>query len=402
MCTAILWGLTVMLSVLASGQEPNRTPGQQLEALLKEYASASEIWSKKYDDGPVPGDAVKRHQVWPGWLFAPRFFRLADDHPDDPAAVDALLWVVGLDQNVCENDQALLPLYGRALHILSQRHLQDKRVQKLCIENVVHDLSVPAEDFLRIVLEQGPTREARGYACLGLAQYLATKRTVAQDPWFDRLAKTPFDSYSVSRLDPKFLQYIHAANPQALYDEAGRLFERTIAEFADLKSPRHRSLLEIARSGLEELRNLSVGQVALEIEGTDADDNALKLSDYRGKVVVLTFSGNWCGPCRGMYPEERELVKRENGKSFVLLSVNTDADRATLQKSIKDGEITWRCWWESGLEGPICEKWNIKSFPTVYVLDGTGTIRFKNLRGPGLDEAVKNLVKDLEASRSHP
>jgi hypothetical protein len=68
--------------------------------------------------------------------------------------------------------------------------------------------------------------------------------------------RTPFDSYSVSRLDPKFLQYIHAANAQTLYDEAGRLFERAIAEFADLKSPRQgRSLDEIARSGLDEALN---------------------------------------------------------------------------------------------------------------------------------------------------
>ena len=46
-------------------------------------------------------------------------------------------------------------------------------------------------------------------------------------------------------------------------------------------------------------------EVAPEIEGKDADGDAFKLSDYRGKVVVMTFSGNWCGPCRAMYPDER-------------------------------------------------------------------------------------------------
>jgi hypothetical protein len=63
---AIFWGFTVMVPVLANGQEPNRTPGQQLAALLKEYSSAGDIWSKKYDVCTVPGDAVKRHQDWPG------------------------------------------------------------------------------------------------------------------------------------------------------------------------------------------------------------------------------------------------------------------------------------------------------------------------------------------------
>ena len=85
-----------------------------------------------------------------------------------------------------------------------------------------------------------------------------------------------------------------------------------------------------------------------------------------------------------------------------MLSVNTDADRATLQKSIKDGEITWRCWWESGMEGPICKEWNVNSFPTIYVLDGTGTIRSKNLRGPSLIEAVNKLLTKQETASGTP
>ncbi len=103
-----------------------------------------------------------------------------------------------------------------------------------------------------------------------------------------------------------------------------------------------------------------------------------------------------------MYPAERELVKRLADKPFALLSVNTDADRGTLRKSIKDGEITWRCWFDGGLEGPICKNWNVTSFPNVYVLDSTGAIRFKNLRGPGLDDAVMTLLKELGASQRRP
>ena len=209
---------------------------------------------------------------------------------------------------------------------------------ELCLKNVAHDLSVPAERFLRTVRALGPTREARGYACLGLAQYLATRRTVAQDPWFDRPAKTPFDSYSVARLDPSFFQYIHGTDPQVLYDGSQRLFERTIAEFGDLKSPqRGQPLAELAKSGLYAVCNLSVGRIAPEIDGKDVDGVSFKLSDYRGKVVVLTFCGNWCGPCRAMYPDERILVKRLEDQPFALLSVDTDADRETLRKSIKGG-----------------------------------------------------------------
>ena len=139
MRTVILVGLTLLLSSLAIGQEPKSTPRQKNDALLKEYASASEVWSKKFDGAPGEADPVSRHYEWPAWSFAPRFLRLAEDYPEDSAALDALLWVVALDQNVGENDKALLPLYERALDALAKHHLQDKRVQELCLINVAQD-----------------------------------------------------------------------------------------------------------------------------------------------------------------------------------------------------------------------------------------------------------------------
>jgi thiol-disulfide isomerase/thioredoxin len=115
--------------------------------------------------------------------------------------------------------------------------------------------------------------------------------------------------------------------------------------------------------------------------------------------VVLTFSGNWCGPCVGMYPQERELVAKLKGKPFAMVSVNTDAKVDTLKSSIASGEITWRCWWD-GSAGPIATRWGIEGFPTIFVLDPSGTIRFKNVRGDELDKAVDSLLG--EASGGEP
>jgi hypothetical protein len=116
--------------------------------------------------------------------------------------------------------------------------------------------------------------------------------------------------------------------------------------------------------------------------------------------VVLTFSGNWCGPCVGMYPAERALVARLSDRPFALVSVNTDVDLETLRKSIASGEITWRCWWDGGTTGPITTRWGITAFPTIYVLDKAGVIRFIDLRGDELDRAVAQMLDEATAGTS--
>ena len=216
---AVLAVLLALQSPAAVGQEPAPTPRQRYDALVKEYAAAVEVWSKTYDQNQTKQkpDPIKRHLDWPAWSFAPRFFKLAEDHPGDPAAVDALLWVISLDQSVGENDLALFPYYSRGLDILARDHLGDERLPNLCLQNLSHDLSVPAERFLHTVLAKAPTREARGNACVSLAMYFARKRRVALDPWFDAPDPNAFTTYNVSRFDPSFVPYIHSADPVALF-----------------------------------------------------------------------------------------------------------------------------------------------------------------------------------------
>jgi peroxiredoxin len=100
-----------------------------------------------------------------------------------------------------------------------------------------------------------------------------------------------------------------------------------------------------------------------------------------------------------MYPHERSLVKRLADKPFVLIGINSDADRTELKKAMEKENITWRSWWDGGsTNGPIAKKWNVHSWPTIYVLDDKGIIRFKNVRGESMDKAVDELMKELESA----
>jgi hypothetical protein len=96
-----------------------------------------------------------------------------------------------------------------------------------------------------------------------------------------------------------------------------------------------------------------------------------------------------------MYPHERSLVKRLEAKPFALLGINSDP-KNRLRQAMKKENITWRSWWDGGsTDGPIAKAWNIKGWPTIYVLDHKGVIRYRDVREKALDEAVDALLKEL-------
>jgi len=97
-----------------------------------------------------------------------------------------------------------------------------------------------------------------------------------------------------------------------------------------------------------------------------------------------------------MYPHERSLVARMKDKPFTILGINSDpADR--YKKAIKENNITWPSFWDGGSTGgPIATEWAVRGWPTIYILDAKGVIRYKNARGEAMDVAVDALMKEME------
>lgn len=100
-----------------------------------------------------------------------------------------------------------------------------------------------------------------------------------------------------------------------------------------------------------------------------------------------------------MFPHERSLVKRLADKPFALIGVNTDGDREKTKEKNKEQQITWRSFWDGSTDGPICKSYNVQAFPTIYVLDHKGVIRYKGVREKAMDEAVDALLKELETEQ---
>jgi len=97
-----------------------------------------------------------------------------------------------------------------------------------------------------------------------------------------------------------------------------------------------------------------------------------------------------------MYPHERSLVKRLEGKPFALLGINSDP-KDRLPQVLKKENMTWRSWWDGGsTRGPIAKAWNVKGWPTTYVLDHKGVIRYRDVREKEMDKAVDALLAEIE------
>lgn len=98
-----------------------------------------------------------------------------------------------------------------------------------------------------------------------------------------------------------------------------------------------------------------------------------------------------------MYPHERSLVKRLKDKPFALLGVNSDRDLAKLRPRLSKENITWRSFWNgpSGTRGSIAGRFSVRGWPTIFILDHKGVIRFKNKRGEAMDAAVDKLLAEM-------
>ncbi len=103
-----------------------------------------------------------------------------------------------------------------------------------------------------------------------------------------------------------------------------------------------------------------------------------------------------------MYPHERSLVKRLADAPFALIGVNSDADKDALRPRMTEENITWRSFWNGpkGTGGPISKTWNVRGWPTVYLIDHEGRIRFKNVRGEKeLDAAIDGLLAEMREAK---
>jgi peroxiredoxin len=142
-----------------------------------------------------------------------------------------------------------------------------------------------------------------------------------------------------------------------------------------------------------------VGTPAPEIDAEDFDGKRVKLSDYRGKVVVVVFWASWCAPCCAMIPHERNLVERHRDKPFVMIGVNNDQNPDKAKEITAAQQMTWPVLRTDRLDGALNRLYGVSGIPSVFVIDAEGILRYAQVRGPSLDSAVATLLAEMDANR---
>ena len=136
------------------------------------------------------------------------------------------------------------------------------------------------------------------------------------------------------------------------------------------------------------------GAPAPEIAAIDLDGRPMTLSEYRGKVVVLTFWGYWCGTCRAEIPFKKELATRFAGQPVVMLGVNSDGDREDAARRATADGLPWRSFWNDGRFAGIATDWGVRSWPATFILDRQGVVRYAKIKPPEIAARVAELVAE--------
>ena len=175
--------------------------------------------------------------------------------------------------------------------------------------------------------------------------------------------------------------------------DKAELYLKEVQAAGDVAPLQLKQMTEITLQRIPILRKLKIGNPALPIEAATTAGDRITLESYRGKVLLVDFWASWCKPCRQEMPTVKSVYKEFHEKGFEILGVSMDQSEASFKGYIEEQGITWPQIFDGkGWKSAVGQQYGINSIPATFLLDRKGTVRYRDLRGDKLREAVRELI----------
>ena len=150
---------------------------------------------------------------------------------------------------------------------------------------------------------------------------------------------------------------------------------------------------EMAKEFLFEITHLEKGMQAPDILGWNVEEQAMRLSDSKGKPVMIIFWHSRMEASEETMEFLRKVEERLGKRGLVILGVASES-RESLRAMVKEGSVTWKNWLDE--EGKIAKLYQVSSYPACWVLDAEGRVQFNGVPGAFAELTAEALVKELE------
>lgn len=138
---------------------------------------------------------------------------------------------------------------------------------------------------------------------------------------------------------------------------------------------------------------LQIGNLVPDFSQPDTTGQAVMLSSFKGKYILVDFWASWCGPCRKENPNMLEAYHKYKNRNFEIVAVSLDENRRQWIAAVKEDQLPWKQLSDLKRENAAGKLYGVTSIPTNYLIDPTGKIVALNLRGENLDKKLQELLK---------